>query len=209
VIHFGGDSGDEAIYRPRLWLWNNTVVSTRSGNTTLLRLSTPAQQAHVHGNVVWVSAPGTRLGFLDADGQAWFGHNWLPAGWRPSHSGLTGTLLDEGGNLTGSSPGFVNAPAQDFRLAADSPCLDAAGVLPAQTAARPLSHQYVPHQQTRPYPGAVPTDLGAFPRGAPAPPPTVQAEPPASSSGCSSSGASASAPVTLLLAAFVLRRRRP
>jgi len=41
IVHYGGDSGNEAIYRKgTLYFFNNTVVSTRAGNTTLLRLST-------------------------------------------------------------------------------------------------------------------------------------------------------------------------
>ncbi|WP_419641612.1 hypothetical protein, partial [Thiolapillus sp.] len=47
MVHYGGDSGDsgdsgnESIYRKgTLYFYHNTVVSTRDGNTTLVRLST-------------------------------------------------------------------------------------------------------------------------------------------------------------------------
>ncbi|MBS3920008.1 MAG: polysaccharide-degrading enzyme [Deltaproteobacteria bacterium] len=41
VLHYGGDSGNTTIYRKGiLYFYNNTVVSTRTGNTTLMRLST-------------------------------------------------------------------------------------------------------------------------------------------------------------------------
>jgi parallel beta-helix repeat protein len=58
IVHFGGDSGATEIYRGTLYFWNNTVVSTRSGNTTLLRLSTNAQTAEVRNNIVYVTATG-------------------------------------------------------------------------------------------------------------------------------------------------------
>ena len=35
IVHYGGDSGDASIYRKgTLYSYNNTVVSTRTGNTT-------------------------------------------------------------------------------------------------------------------------------------------------------------------------------
>ena len=42
IVHYGGDSGTTEEYRKGdLYFYNNTVISTRSGNTTLVRLSTP------------------------------------------------------------------------------------------------------------------------------------------------------------------------
>lgn len=41
ITHYGGDSGNEAIYRKGiLHFYNNTIVSTRTGNTTAFRVST-------------------------------------------------------------------------------------------------------------------------------------------------------------------------
>jgi len=53
VLHYGGDSGDEESYRKGiLWFFNNTVVSYRSGNTTLMRLSSNDEHAQCFNNVV-------------------------------------------------------------------------------------------------------------------------------------------------------------
>ncbi|MCC6464928.1 MAG: polysaccharide-degrading enzyme, partial [Planctomycetes bacterium] len=44
IIHYGGDNGTTSTYRKgTLYLYNNTIYSTRSGNTTLVRLSTNSE----------------------------------------------------------------------------------------------------------------------------------------------------------------------
>jgi len=46
ILHYGGDSGDESIYRKgTLYFYNNTIVSERAGNTTLMHLSTNEEHA--------------------------------------------------------------------------------------------------------------------------------------------------------------------
>lgn len=213
IVHFGGDHDDTniPIYRPRLWFWNNTVVSWRTDNTTVFRLSTPNQKVFLHNNVFWASAGGSRLGLLDRDGAATYGNNWLPTGWKVSHGGATGAITNAGGNLVGSTPGFRDASVQDFGLAAGSACIGAAGALPAQTSAMPLSAMYVPHQHTVAKAGLAPTDLGAFWAGSgaqpPPPPPPPPVPAPAAIAALSVSpgivvgGSGASATVTLSAAA--------
>ena len=62
IVHYGGDSRNSDSYRKgTLYFYNNTVVSTRSGNTTLLRLSTNDERAECWNNVVYVTADGSRL----------------------------------------------------------------------------------------------------------------------------------------------------
>ena len=211
IVHFGGDSGNTASYRPRLWFWNNTVVSTRTGHTTLLRLSSPSQQAHLDGNVVWASAGGANVAMVDADGQVAYASNWLPAGWRASHGlplPVTTTLTDLGDNVAGLAPGFVDPAAQDFSLAAGSPCLGAAGALPAQTTAHPLDAVYVPHQQTLARAGP-PSDLGAFwAGGGPPPAPAAPAIPSPGGGGCGCGAGGGGGAVLGLLGALAARRRR-
>ena len=63
-----------------------------------------------------------------------------------SHSGLTGTIDDDGSGVTGASPGFVNETAQDYHLAQSSTCIDAGTALhPAVLPAHDLLFQYVVH----------------------------------------------------------------
>ncbi len=47
---------------------NNTAVSTRGGNTTLLRLSTQDESADVRNNILYTTAAGNRLAMLNAAG---------------------------------------------------------------------------------------------------------------------------------------------
>src|SRR5690606_2610711 len=54
IGHYGGDNGNTALYRKGvLHFFHNTVVSLRSGNTTLLRLSTADESADVRNNVLY------------------------------------------------------------------------------------------------------------------------------------------------------------
>ena len=117
IVHYGGDSGDTAIYRKgTLHFYENTVVSTRSGNTTLFRLSTNDESADVRNNVVYVTATGNRLAMLDSAGQLALRANWFKTGFVSSHSGLTGTITTPVPNVTGTTPGFVDEGGQDFHL---------------------------------------------------------------------------------------------
>lgn len=111
ILHYGGDSGDTSIYRKgTLHFFRNTVVSTRSGNTTLMRLSTDEERADVRNNILYVAANGNRLALVDADGVVDLSHNWAKSGWVGSHSGLSALLNDDGSWVLGTTPGFVDGP---------------------------------------------------------------------------------------------------
>jgi hypothetical protein len=163
IIHYGGDSGDEAIYRKgTLYLFHNTVVSNRSGNTTLLRLSSDAEHADVRNNVLYVAATGDRLAMLDATGSVELSHNWTKAGWVESHGGSAG-VFDDGSGIESAAPGFADEVAQDFRPAAGADILDAGTALhPDALPDYAVVRQYREHQanETRPDDGF--PDLGAF-----------------------------------------------
>lgn len=163
IVHYGGDSGATADYRKgTLYFYNNTVISTRTGNTTLMRLSTNDESADVRNNIIYTTASGSHLAMLSSSGAMDLGHNWLTAGWVTSHSSFGGTLNDDGTNLEGSDPAF----GQDYVLQSGSPCVDAGTTLnPAVLPDHALGRQYVPHQGStvRPDDGAL--DLGAFELG--------------------------------------------
>jgi hypothetical protein len=162
IVHFGGDSGNAAIYRGTLYFWNNTVVSTRAENTTLLRLSTNAQTAEVLNNIIYVTAPGYRLALSNSAGTLRYGWNLFKPGFVASHSGLTGVVSDLGGNVTASSPGFVDEAGQEFNLLAASPGRNSAGMLPAAVAAYALDREYLKHQAWQARPVDASFDIGAF-----------------------------------------------
>ena len=146
ILHFGGDSGNEAIYRGTLYFWNNTIVSTRTGNTTLIRLSTNAQTANIRNNIIYVTATGNKLALTNEAGVLYYGWNLFKPGFVTSHGTVTGSVVDLGGNITAASPGFMDENAQDFRLTAVSPARNAAGTLPPETAAYTLDHEYLKDQ---------------------------------------------------------------
>ena len=81
ILHYGGDSGTTADYRKgTLHFFHNTVVSTRSGNTTLMRLSTNEEHADVRNNIIYTTAAGSRLAMLSESGDHGSPHQ-LADGW--------------------------------------------------------------------------------------------------------------------------------
>jgi hypothetical protein len=78
IAHYGGDSGVTANYRKgMLYFYNNTVVSTRTDRTTLLRLSTSSEHCDFRNNIAFVSAAGSTLSLLDDTGVIDLTHNWF------------------------------------------------------------------------------------------------------------------------------------
>jgi hypothetical protein len=164
IVHYGGDSGATEIYRKGvLHFFHNTVVSLRSGNTTLLRLSTDDESADVRNNILYVAASGDRLALLDADGVLALSHNWSKPGIVASHGGLSGVIDDDGSGVEGASPGFVNQGAQDYHLLETSDAVDAGGALhPDALPDHEVLAQYLEHQRLAPRPDDGAPDLGAF-----------------------------------------------
>lgn len=164
MVHYGGDSGNEAIYRKgTLYFYNNTLISTRSSNTTLFRLSTNEESGDVHNNIFYVTAPGYRLGLVGSQGQLTMRHNWIKTDWRTSHSTFMGTLTDDGSNIEGTAPGFIDFEQHDYHLAPVSSALDGGvGLHPDLLASHPLTYQYHYHRQGEDRFDDGLLDLGAF-----------------------------------------------
>jgi hypothetical protein len=164
IVHYGGDSGATEIYRKGvLHFFHNTVVSLRSGNTTLLRLSTDDESADVRNNLLYVTASGSRLAMLDADGVLALSHNWTKPGWVDSHGTLSGVIDDDGTGVEGASPGFVDEGVQDFRPLETSQAVDAGGDLhPEVLPDHDPVAQYLEHQMQEPRPDDGAPDLGAY-----------------------------------------------
>lgn len=165
ILHYGGDGGDTDMYRRgTLYFYHNTVVSTRSGNTTLMRLSTVDVTALVLNNIIYTSAGGRYLSITSGNGQTELEHNWLPAGWRLTHeAGLVqGATVADLGNTEGNTPGFIDLNAQDFHLSAGSQARGNAGTLPSDVEAYPVNYQYERHQRIEERPPDSIDDIGAF-----------------------------------------------
>lgn len=162
VVHYGGDSNQQNRYRAgTLYFHHNTVVSTRSGNTTLVRLSSSGETLDARNNIVYPSAGGGALAIIDGDGTANLADNWLPTGWKACHCTPSGSVNDNG-NVEGADPGFANAGSADYTLSAGSAADGAAGSLASGASAHEPTWQYVKH--TGGEARASHDDVGAFER---------------------------------------------
>lgn len=164
ILHYGGDNGDAATYRKgTLYFYNNTVVSTRTGNTTLFRLSTNDENCDARNNIFFVTANGANLAMLDDTGILTIKNNWLKSGWRISHGTPTGTVNNDNSSVLGTSPNFVDFNNQDFRLLSNSSAVNAGTTLNAQVLpTHNVVRQYVKHQQSEPRNQNGSIDIGAF-----------------------------------------------
>jgi hypothetical protein len=142
-----------------LYYYNNTVVSYRTGNTTLFRCSTNDETVDCRNNIVYVTESADRLAISNSAGTINLSHNWMKAGWRDSHEILNGAVNDDGTTVSTSSPGFIDEAGKDFSLLPDSPCRNSATDIPPGGS---LVYEYAKHQhfQIRQVNG--PLDIGAY-----------------------------------------------
>jgi len=165
IIHYGGDSGTIGDYRKGdLFFYHNTLVSTRTDRTTLMRLSTNDEHCDARNNILYVTTPGTELAMLDATGVLDLSHNWIKPGWVGAFGGLSGVINDDGTQILGPSPGFTSEAGQDYTLTPQSACVDAATALhPTAAVDGAVTRQYVKHQSsmTRTIAGTA-SEVGAF-----------------------------------------------
>ena len=161
IVHYGGDSGTTADYRKGdLYFYNNTIISTRTGFTTLMRLSTGDETAHVFNNIIYTTAPGSNFAMTNDDGTINMHHNWLKTGWVISHGTPTGTVNDLGNNITGATPSFTDFNNQDFSLQNNSAAINQGDIIPSTLPL--VDMEYVKHQagQNKNIIGNI--DIGAY-----------------------------------------------
>ena len=164
ILHYGGDGGDESMYRKgTLYFHHNTIISTRDGNVTLLRLSTDDESADCRNNVLYATAGGDHWAVSAGDGHVTLGNNWLPLGWRDTHEAvLDGTVTDQG-NTEGHEPGFVDFNIQEFGLVTTADARDRGGELAAEALPdHVVARQYVKHQDSEARPDDGSPDAGAY-----------------------------------------------
>lgn len=150
IVHYGGDNGDTSHYRTgTLHFFHNTVVSTRSGDTTLVRLSTSTTPFEARSNVVVAGSLAVSAGA----GQVDLVDNALPEGWRETFEAQHEGSFTDAGTLT-QDP-MLDAEA---RPQAASPLLGAAGDL--ASGAPEVDQEYVRHQRAGER--SARTTIGAF-----------------------------------------------
>lgn len=147
IIHYGGDGNDQAFYRRGvLYLYHNTIVSKRSNNTTLIRLSTDDVTADIRNNIVFTSASPGHLALTNGQGIVKLNNNWITQNYRNSFESTSADIQASSGNLTGTLPGFTDPNSDIFTLAEGSDAIGTAGaILPAMTH-YPVLKQYHVHQ---------------------------------------------------------------
>ncbi|WP_174819871.1 fibronectin type III domain-containing protein [Paenibacillus koleovorans] len=161
IIHYGGDNGVTSLYRKgTLYLYNNTIITQRSTSTALVRLETADESADIRNNIVYKTNSGSTLSILDDVGTVNLTHNWLSAFTNSLSGG--GTVNNDGTQVTGTSPGFVNLSSGDFHLTSASNAINAGTSLHSNASGRPVSMQYVSHQGSEARPSNPPIDIGAF-----------------------------------------------
>ncbi|MGB7208903.1 MAG: putative Ig domain-containing protein [Pyrinomonadaceae bacterium] len=172
ITHYGGDSGTLADYRKgTMHFYNNTIFSTRSGNTVVFRLSTNEETCDARNNIFYIVNAGTSLAMLAESGTLSLSNNWAKTGWRNSFEGtFNGSVTGGSSFVLGTTPGFVDLANQDFHLVSNGQAVNAGTVLnPDALAANNVLRQYVNHQTSEGRPVNAALDLGAYEFSASAP----------------------------------------
>lgn len=164
MVHYGGDNNRTERYRKgTLYFYNNTCVSTRKTRTTLFRLSTNDETCDMRNNIVFTTAAGDTFDLIDETGTLKMSHNWLKTGFRTTREeGASGKVEDDGSNITGDDPLFVDLAGQDFHLAKKSPCLGAGCDLAEPAKAHPVEYEYVKHQKGQKREASAKPNIGAY-----------------------------------------------
>jgi Putative Ig domain len=175
IAHYGGDSGVTGNYRKgTLYFYNNTIVSTRTDRTTLLRLSTNEETCDFRNNIAYMTAAGSTLSLVDSSGVLNLSHNFFKPGYVATFGTLAGTINDDGTAVLGASPGFVDEVGQDYNLATGSNCVNAGTFLhPNVLPANDVTRQYVKHQSSEERLNDGALDIGAYERQASSPAPVL------------------------------------
>lgn len=164
IIHYGGDSGVTESYRKGIfYFYNNTVISTRTGNTTLVRLSTNDEIAEVFNNIIYTTASGGQFAMIEGSGIFNMHHNWLKTGWQDCFCSPNGIVNDLGNNIIGANPLFEDFNSQVFKLQEISPLINMGDAIP--TTLLPdynITFEYVKHQNATNRIISGNLDIGAF-----------------------------------------------
>jgi len=164
IAHYGGDGSHQANYRQgALYFYNNTIYSTRTDRTTLLRLSTNNERCDCRNNIIYTTAAGNTVSILDDTGLLNLTHNWLKPGWVNSFANMSGTITNDGSNLTGAAPGFLDEARQIYFLTTNSPCRDTGVALHTNAPATHFAlRHYIPRRLSVARPNYQTLDIGAY-----------------------------------------------
>jgi parallel beta-helix repeat protein len=163
IVHFGGDNSAVPDRHGTLYLYNNTITTYRQNRTygsdafapgrterTVLLYLPGNQTAEVRNNVFYAGgADPAPISIVNESGTVNLSHNWLSSNWKVSYDDPNRAINDDGTNLSGSDPGFVDSSlaGNDYRLTPNSPLIDAAGPFADKVLRlRDINLEYVKHQ---------------------------------------------------------------
>lgn len=174
MFHYGGDSGEESIYRKGvLHFFNNTVYLCMNQSDVwsvrLFDLSTNDETVTLHNNVFYLNGSSDFYLARDSGNHIIEGNNWINDKWQHTYPEdewhhFNGTVTINIPPLTGTSPGFNDPSGHDFTLQSTSALHNKGITLPASiTTSHPLTYQYKLHQdyEKRQIEGNAP-DIGAL-----------------------------------------------
>jgi hypothetical protein len=158
VVHYGGDSSREEIYRKgTLYFYNNTVISYRKDPMNLFWLSSNDEHCDFRNNIVY-SATNGKFSPLKDNGTITLSHNLLPENWTNGKS-----AQDDGTSIKQADPGFTKFDAQNFELSANSKARNTGTTLAKEAVpAQAVLSEYEKHQQSRTRPQDRHLDIGAY-----------------------------------------------
>ena len=164
IVSYGGDSGNTLNYRKgTLYFYNNTVVSQRTGDTAIFRLSTLDESCDARNNIFHVTAAGANVVVAVQTGSITLHRNWMKTGWKKFYQGFPGSVVDDGSTIVGASPGFYNEALRDYTLTAASPNVNAATLQsPLVSPTNDVVMQYKMHRVGVPRVTGGTLDVGAY-----------------------------------------------
>ncbi len=172
-IHYGYDNSPNLGKKGTLYFFHNTVYFETDQSiywyVHLFDLSSGENTVEMYNNILHASGTSEFRLMRDYGVLNIQANNWIQEGYYDQYPGSDAVVNIIEQPMTGVDPGFADVATEDFRLTANSNCVDAAADLPPDIAAAyPLEWQYVKHAGAMPRDtiGAGP-DLGAFEYGAP------------------------------------------
>ena len=150
-IHYGGDQGDERLYRKgTLYFFNNTIEVTGNG-AAIFQLSTTEETAEVWNNVIYFNdsvqignrslraSQDTSAGYTSG-GIVNLGVNWISNGWLDSdiYHPVSGQLNGTANLITGTTAPFDRSTGVPL---AGSALVDAGVTGPGAAAAYTVDYQ--------------------------------------------------------------------
>lgn len=141
-IHYGWDSSTESHYRNwTLYLYNNTFVSYRNANPTLVRMSLNSAKAEIINNV-FVVKDGYSLAITAWAGQINLSNNYLPETWKYTFESNFDWNISLSSNISWTNAWFLDLNNGNFHLNQNSALRNKALNLTSNSNFQEVEYEY-------------------------------------------------------------------